>query len=88
MFEHVHDRNRDTLTAVTSVFDQNGRYLKGTEKTMEMQLRDQTLEAGKGAGLVVKESFDLPPGRYVVRVVVRDTEGRSMATQNQGVEIP
>ncbi len=87
-FRRADDRNRDTLTVVTGLFDQNGRYMKGTERTMEMQLRDQTLEAGKSSGLTVKESFDVPPGRYVVRVVVRDTEGRSMAAQNEGVEIP
>jgi VWFA-related protein len=88
-FRRADDRNRDTLTVVTGLFDQNGRYIKGTERTMEMQLRDQTLDAGKSsAGLVVKESFDVPPGRYVIRVVVRDTEGRSMAAQNQGIDIP
>jgi VWFA-related protein len=87
-FRKVDDRNRDTLTVVTGVFDQNGRYMKGTERTMEMQLRDETLTSGKTSGLLVKESFDVPPGRYVVRVVVRDTEGRSMAAQNEGVEIP
>jgi VWFA-related protein len=87
-FRKADDRNRDTLTVVTGLFDQNGRYMKGTERTLEMQLRDQTLDAGKSSGLTVKESFDVPPGRYVVRVVVRDTEGRSMAAQNEGVEIP
>jgi len=87
-FRKAEDRNRDTLTVVTGLFDQNGRYVKGTERTMEMQLRDETLESGKSSGLAVKESFDVPPGRYIVRVVVRDTEGRSMAAQNQGVEIP
>jgi VWFA-related protein len=87
-FRKVEDRNRDTLTVVTGLFDENGRYVKGTERTMEMQLRDQTLDAGKNSGLVVKESFDIQPGRYIVRVVVRDTEGRSMAAQNEGIDIP
>jgi VWFA-related protein len=87
-FRRAEDRNRDTLTVVTGLFDQNGRYVKGTQRTLDMQLRDQTLDAGKSSGLLVKESFDVPPGRYVVRVVVRDTEGRSMAAQNEGVDIP
>jgi VWFA-related protein len=87
-FRKAEDRNHDTLTVVTGLFDQNGRYMKGTERTMEMKLRDQTLEAALKSGLTVKESFTVPPGRYVVRVVVRDTEGRSMAAQNEGVEIP
>ncbi len=87
-FRKAEDRNRDTLTVVTGLFDQNGRYIKGTEKTMEMRLLDKTMDAARNSGLIVKQSFDVPPGRYVVRVVVRDTEGRSMAAQNEGVEIP
>ena len=87
-FKRTDDRNRDNLIVVTGLFDSNGRYVKGVERTMEMQLRDQTLESARNSGLLVKESFDLPPGRYVVRVVVRDSEGRSMAAQNEGVEIP
>jgi VWFA-related protein len=87
-FRKADDRNRDTLTVVTGLFDQNGRYVKGTERTLDMQLRDQTMDAARNSGLALKESFDIAPGRYVVRVVVRDTEGRSMAAQNEGVEIP
>ena len=87
-FKRADDRNRDNLIVVTGLFDSNGRYVKGVERTMEMQLRDQTLESARNSGLLVKESFDVPPGRYVVRVVVRDSEGRSMAAQNEGVEIP
>ncbi len=87
-FRKADDRNRDTLVVVTGLFDQNGRYVKGTERTMDMQLRDQTLETALNSGMMVKESFDIPPGVYVVRVVVRDSEGRSMAARNEGVEIP
>ncbi len=87
-FRKADDRNRDTLIVVTGLFDQNGRYVKGTERTMDMQLRDQTLESARNLGMMVKESFDVPPGAYVVRVVVRDSEGRAMAAQNEGVEIP
>jgi VWFA-related protein len=86
-FRKAEERNRDTLTVVTGLFDQNGRYLKGIERVIEMRLRDQTLEKAVSAGMSVKESFDVPPGRYVVRVVVRDSEGQSMASRNGTVEI-
>lgn len=87
-FKKTEDRNRENVTVVTSVFDDNGRYLKGTERVLEMKLRDQTLDAAMKAGLTVKEGFDIPPGRYIARVVVRDSEGNSMAAANQGIEIP
>ena len=34
------------------------------------------------------ENFSVAPGRYFVRVVVRDLEGKTMAARNAGVEIP
>lgn len=89
-FKKVDDRNRDSLTVVTSLFDENGRYVKGTQTTLDMQLRDGTLASAQTSGMakVAKVSFDVPPGRYVARVVVRDSEGRSMAAANEGVVIP
>jgi VWFA-related protein len=86
-FRKTDDRNRDTLTVVTGLFDQNGRFLKGIERTIDFRLRDQTLEKAAGAGMSAKASFDVPPGRYVVRVVVRDSEGQSMASRNGTVDI-
>ena len=53
-----------------------------------MQLRDHTLDAARASGLTVKESFDVSPGRYWVRVVVSDTEARSLAAASEGVAIP
>jgi VWFA-related protein len=86
-FRKAEDRSRDTLTVVTGLFDRNGRYLKGIERVIDMRLRDQTLEKAMSSGISVKESFDVPPGRYVVRLVVRDSEGQSMASRNGTVEI-
>jgi len=38
--------------------------------------------------VTVKTSFDVAPGRYAVRVVVRDAEGQKMAAQTGAVDIP
>jgi VWFA-related protein len=86
-FRKADDRNRDTLTVITGLFDQNGRYIKGLERVIDMRLRDQTLERAVAAGMSVKGTFEVPPGRYVVRIVVRDSEGQSMASRNGTVEI-
>jgi hypothetical protein len=36
----------------------------------------------------VRTNFDVAPGSYVVRLVVRDAEGHTMAARNGEVEIP
>jgi VWFA-related protein len=81
-------RNFDNVTVVTGVFDNDGNYVTGIEKTVELKLFDETLEKRLGAGIAVKNSFTVHPGRYVVRMVVRDSEGQLMSEQSSLVEIP
>ncbi len=86
-FKKVGDRNNDELTVVSALFDRNGNYITGMTKTVSMKLRDETL-ARLTSGITVKANFDVKPGAYVVRLVVRDAEGQAMAAQNGAVEIP
>jgi len=81
-------RNRDDLTVVTGLFDNDGNYVSGAQKLIEMRLLDDTLEKRVGSGIAVKNSFTVHPGRYVVRMVVRDSEGQLMSAQSSLVDIP
>ncbi len=87
-FNKTQDRNDDTLTLVAGLFDPNGNYIAGVEKVVELHLRDQTLEAFQKAGINVKENFSVGPGRYLVRVVVRDSVGKTITARNSSVQIP
>jgi hypothetical protein len=84
----VDGRNQDTLTITTAIFDENGRILTGLQRVLEMRLKDGTLERVNKTGLNVKLSFDLQPGTFLVRTVVRDSEGAQMGATNRGVVIP
>jgi hypothetical protein len=55
---------------------------------LEMKLLDPTLAQLDHSGLTVKSSFDIKPGTYLVRMVVRDGEGSQMAARNGAVTIP
>jgi VWFA-related protein len=87
-FRKAGGRNLDNLTVATAIFDDNGNFVVGAQKTLEMKLEDATYQKMLQGGLVVKLSFDLKPGKYLVRQVVRDTEGSQMAARNGAVEIP
>jgi VWFA-related protein len=87
-FRKTEGRNNDQLTIVTGIFDENGNYVTGGEKTVEMKLLDATYERLSHSGLTVKSSFDVKPGTYMVRLVVRDAEGAQMAARNGAVVIP
>jgi hypothetical protein len=76
------------LTVATVLFDENGNFVTGGEKIVKMRLLDATFDKLSRTGLTVKSSFEVKPGRYVVRQVVRDSEGAQMAARNGTVVIP
>ncbi len=87
-FRKAEGRNRDGLTVATAIFDENGNFVTGGEKLVEMKLLDTTFERLSHSGFTLKSSFDVKPGTYLVRLVVRDTEGAQMAARNGAVSIP
>ena len=48
-----------------------------------MHLKDDTLANRLGSGITLKSSFDVKPGGYRVRLVVRDLEGQISATMRR-----
>lgn len=87
-FRKEDDRNLNNLTVVAVLFDRDGRYLAGKEKHIQFRLRDVTYEKLSEKGITSKTSFDVIPGTYTVRLVVRDSEGAQISALNKRVEIP
>ena len=87
-FRKVEGRNRNDLTVASALFDRNGNFVQGSQKILEMRLKDDTLQSKLGSGITLKASFDVKRGSYLVRLVVRDTEGQLMSAENGAVEIP
>lgn len=87
-FRKADGRNNDDLKILSGVFDRNGNFITGKEKTVQMHLQDATLEKVLNSGITVRTNFDVAPGSYVIRLVVRDSEGQTMAARNGVVEIP
>ncbi|HVV43882.1 MAG TPA: VWA domain-containing protein [Bryobacteraceae bacterium] len=81
-------RNLDNLTMVIGIFDSNGNFVQAFQKTIELRLKDETLSAWMKSGIENSTDFTLKPGKYLVRLVVRDSGGESMAEQSTGVDIP
>jgi len=87
-FRVADGRHNDNLIFATAIFDDNGNFVTGGEKTLEMRLLDPTYEKVMRTGVTLKSSFDVKPGKYMVRQVVRDSEGSQMAARNGAVDIP
>jgi len=87
-FRKLLGRNNDQLTIVAGIFDENGNFVTGLSKVVEMNLLDTTYSRLSRSGFTVKTSFDVKPGTYLVRLVVRDAVGEQMAARNGAVVIP
>lgn len=87
-FRKANGRNEDSFIVATVVFDENGNFVVGGQKVLDMHLQDTTYAKLMQGGLTVKASFDLHPGKYLIRQVVRDSEGSQMAARNGAVDIP
>ena len=87
-FRKADGRNNDNLTVLSGLFNRNGTYVAGMQKVIELHLLDPSLEKVLNSGILVRTNFDVAPGNYVIRLVVRDSEGQTMAARNGVVEIP
>ena len=82
------ERNGDTLSVVTALFDRNGNYVKSITKTIEFHLKNDTLQNRLAPGINIRSTLEVEPGVYMVRMVLRDSEGHLMTAANGTVNIP
>jgi hypothetical protein len=87
-FRKAEGRNGNELLVVSGLFDRNGNFLNSVTKRITMRLKDETLQGGLNGRVAVHADFRIAPGRYLLRLVVRDAEGKMMTAQNGAVEIP
>ncbi|HEY4088187.1 MAG TPA: VWA domain-containing protein [Bryobacteraceae bacterium] len=87
-FKKVNDRNTNDVTVVTGIFDSDGNYISGQQKILQMRFLDRTLQTRLNSGIAVEHTFAVHPGRYTVRMVIRDAEGQSISAQSSVVDIP
>jgi VWFA-related protein len=85
-FQKAAGRSHDSLSVVAALFDPDGGYVTGAAKTVNLRLSDQTLSK-KDPAVTLHWEFDVKPGTYVVRLVVREPEGQTMTMLNRTVKI-
>jgi VWFA-related protein len=79
-------RNRNEVTLVFGLFDRDGNFTQGIQKVLELRLKDETLER-LGQRAAVRATFDVKPGTYLIRLVVRDAEERKLSAANGAIAI-
>jgi len=86
-FEKQNGLNLDDLTILLAIFDQDGNVVVVKQKTVIFHMRDSTLELLRKSGLTARTTFDVKPGSYLVRQVVRDGTSSGMSGISRSVQV-
>jgi VWFA-related protein len=86
-FRKADGRNYNTITIVSGIFDRNGNFISGLQKVVDLRLKDETLTRLATTGMAVRTNFSVNFGTYMVRLVVRDSQGQLMSAANGAVAI-
>ena len=86
-FRETGGKRSDVLRMITAIFDENGNVVTVGEKQLSMDLNEEQYHQLIQVGLSVNSSFDLKPGRYLVRQLIKDTASQETSARNQTLEI-
>jgi VWFA-related protein len=87
-FRKAEGRSYNNVVLATAVFDNNGQFVDGQMREIALKLQDATVERLGATGLTIKIAFTVKPGTYLVRSVVRGSEGEQMTAKNMTTVIP
>jgi hypothetical protein len=68
--------------------DENGRVVDGLEKAIDLKLTDPSYRNMLKYGLSSQAEINVPPGRYKLQAVVRESNQARMGSQSKLIEIP
>jgi VWFA-related protein len=87
-FRKTDGRSYDEVVLATGVFDGNGQYVEGQMREISLKLAPATIEKLRQSGFTIKIAFTVKPGTYLVRSVVRGSEGAQLTARNTTTVIP
>jgi VWFA-related protein len=87
-FLNEDDRRKNSLSLVVAAFDENNKWIDGIERVIDFNLLEPSYAALVQYGLTSKVEFNLPPGRYKVRTIVRESLKRQMGSVSRLIEVP
>jgi len=76
------------ITLVVIALDENDHFVDGLEKSVDFSLSEPSYAALVNHGFSSKVDLKLPPGRYKIRAVVRESLQSKMGSVSKGIEIP
>jgi VWFA-related protein len=81
-------RHRNLIHLVVVALDPDGRYVDGVEKAFQFNLTNPGYAGLLRQGLLSRVNMKLPPGRYRVQAIVRESVQARMGSTRQIIDVP
>lgn len=76
------------LEVAISAINQQGKVFSGERNTVALNLKPDTVNRVRAAGFRVISQIEIPPGRYQLRVVAREGNGKRAGSVLYDLEVP
>jgi VWFA-related protein len=87
-FVEEDSRRRNLISVVVVAFDEFDRYVDGLQKDVTFNLTASGYSEILSRGFASKVVFRVPPGRYKIKTVVRESGESKIGSLSKGIEIP
>lgn len=87
-FRQEGDRRRNLLHLVLMVYDQDGKRVEGSQKTIELNLSESSYRTMLQRGFTTRTEWEVPAGEYNVKAVVRESHRTRMGSLDETVTLP
>ncbi len=79
---------KNLISLVIVAFDQNDRYIDGVQKDVSFSLSPGNYSALLDRGFSSKVSFRMPPGRYKIKTVIRESVQSKTGSLTKSIDVP
>ena len=87
-FQQEGEQRQNLLHLVLMVFDQDGQRVKGSQKTIKLNLSNSNYRTMLQHGFTTETRMDVPAGVYNVKAVVRESHQTLMGSLHKTVTLP
>ncbi len=87
-FLRKNGHRENLIHLVIAVLDDNGQYVKGSRKKVNLKLTESGYAALLNYGLRTQVNLQLPRGRYRIKAVARDSVDTRLGSSETAVEVP
>jgi VWFA-related protein len=87
-FRRENDRNFDNVTFRLALFDGDGNYIIGQNRTLNMQFSDATLKKLDATDATLTVAVNVKRGSYLVRGALLDAGSQQLGSVSENITIP